>query len=46
MKLDDFEEWFLLLCEAKNLGITAEEIKEFLERKEERKHEQLKEGIL
>jgi hypothetical protein len=46
---DDYEEWFLLLWEAKNLGISAEEVKEFLIEFLERKNtsqEKLKEGIL
>lgn len=44
MKFDEYEEWFLLLVEAKKLGITVKEIYDFLERKEITTRE--KEGIL
>lgn len=30
--MEDFDEWMNLLIEAKNLGITIEEIKEFFDR--------------
>lgn len=32
-KFDEYAEWFLLLVEAKNLGITVKEIEAFLGRK-------------
>jgi DNA-binding transcriptional MerR regulator len=33
-KFDEYAEWFSLLVEAKKLGMTVEEIKDFLEKRE------------